>query len=95
MTKKELVKSVAEDTGLTQKEIGTVLNSLVENVIVAVSEGDEITIPRLGKFVKTMCKGRKGVINFGERAGETYETEDRYVPKFKPAKEFKETVLAK
>ena len=93
MTKKELVKNVADSLEMTQNEVGAVLNSLVEEVVCAVAEGEEVRITGLGKFERSMVKGREGIINFGERAGETYKTEDKFVPKFKASKEFKDAVL--
>ncbi len=95
MTKKELIKNVAESLEMTQKEVSAVVDNVLETIVVAVSEGEEIRISGFGKFERAVQKGREGIINMGSRAGETYKTDDKFVPKFKPAKEFKETVSAK
>ncbi len=93
MTKKELIKGVAETVEMTQKDVTAVVDALVEDIVCAVAEGQEVRITGLGKFERSLVKGREGIINFGERAGETYKTEDKFVPKFKASKEFKDAIL--
>lgn len=93
MTKKELIKGVAETVEMAQKDVTAVVDALVEDIVCAVAEGQEVRITGLGKFERSLVKGREGIINFGERAGETYKTEDKFVPKFKASKEFKDAIL--
>lgn len=66
------------------KEVLAVTEEVVEKVVL---NDDSVTV--LGaKFTSKEQKGRKGVINFGAKAGETYETTDKIVPsvKFTPTK---------
>lgn len=95
MLKKDLARNVAESLEMKIKDVEAVIDNTVETITIAVSEGEAVQVAGLGKFERVVAKGREGIINFGEKAGETYKTEDRLAPKFKASKSFKDLVASK
>jgi nucleoid DNA-binding protein len=85
MTKAELikeVKAVIEGTcgvkvtnAMTQEVVEKVTTAIAERVV----EGEKVVLPNIGKLSTKVRKGRSGTINFGPRAGERYQTEDKLV----------------
>ena len=90
LTKKEVVKVIADKyTEFTQKEIGEVVDTFLDTIKSGVSKGEKIAIPKFGSF------------ELNERAARECrnpQTNERMmvaackVPKFKPAKDFKDCV---
>lgn len=95
MYKKDLARNVAESLNMKVKEVEAVLDNAFETIVIAVAEGENVQIAGLGKFERVVSKGREGVIAFGDRAGQHYKTEDKFSPKFRPAKGFKDTVASR
>ena len=95
MLKREVCRNIAESVEMPIKDVEAVVESFVETVIIAVSEGIEVKIAGLGKFERAISKGREGKITCGAGAGSTYKTEDKLVPKFKATKSFKDLVESK
>ena len=60
MTKPELVKSVAQKSGLKQKEAESAVDAFVEAIIQAAKEGDEVKIPGFGSFAVVERAARQG-----------------------------------
>ena len=50
MNKKELVKSVAEATEITQKDAERVITATFDAITAAMVAGDEVSVPNFGKF---------------------------------------------
>ena len=92
MKKTELIKKVATETGYTQKDIGAVLDTVIGTIIDTVASGDEVNISGFGKFMSVDVAERTGIIQMGDRKGETYVTPAHKAPKFKIAKAFKDAV---
>lgn len=90
MNKKEFYKELATRCGKTIKEIEVyeqLRSSLIKDII---SKGEEVK-DDLGKYVRDTKKARKGTSTL--HGVETkWETEDTFVPKFKPNSDFKESV---
>ena len=92
MTKNELISAIAENTGLTKKDVGAVIDTLTGVVTDAVVAGDKVTLPGLGTFETVEIAEKTGVIRMGSRTGETYVTPAHKAPKFKTAKTLKDAV---
>ncbi len=61
MNKTELIAAVAESTGLSRKDVGAVLDGVVDEVTSVVSKGnDKVTIPGLASFEQVDRPARKG-----------------------------------
>ena len=90
MTKAELIQQMAEDSGITKKEAGQTLDSLIEAIKEDLKKKDgKITLPGFGSFSKTKRKARKGI---NPQTGEQITITARNAVKFKPAKALKEAM---
>lgn len=89
MNKATLIDAMSKKTGFTKKDTGAVLDALLETVIETVVAGEEVTLPGLGKFVVVDVPERTGVIQLGDRKGESYVTPAHRAPKFKISSAFK------
>lgn len=87
MTKAEWIARLADETGLTRKTVGAVLDAQGKQAFGVLQCGEEVTLPGLGRLV---VKGRKGrtMMSFGKKI----RTEDRNVVKFRPVRALKESV---
>ena len=92
MNKKMLIDVASGKLGVTKKDTGAALDAIVETIIEAVAEGQEVNIAGFGKFAPVEVAERTGIIQMGDRKGETYTTPAHKAPKFKPATAFKEAV---
>ena len=101
MNKQELVNTIQlkVNEGIIEKsdlyskvEIEKFVVAFVETVIDTVVSGESVKIVGFGTFEKKPTKGSEGTIQFGERKGEKWTTEDSFKPAFNPSKDFKEKV---
>ena len=88
VNKTQLVKQIAAATGLTQREVAAVIENLVDAIVSVVSRGDVVSIHRLGRFMRRELKPRKVRVPRTDRVVEVRG----FVPRFRPAKQFKEAV---
>ena len=98
MTKNELIKGIGIkiknlDLGLSNKEIGAVLEALGEVVVDVVRADDKVTIPNIGTVSVKDVPERRGKIMMGDRKGEEYVVEAHREPKMKLVKGFKDCLL--
>lgn len=93
--KKDVITSMAEKSGLTKKESEVALKAFIESVEEALAKGEKVQLVGFGTFETRERKGRTGILQMGERKGETYTTEDKMVPVFKAGKEFKNKIAGK
>jgi DNA-binding protein HU-beta len=89
LNKSELVAKVAEKSGSTKTDADKMVNALVETIQEEVKAGNSIELVGFGKFERAMQKGKEGKVPGTDK---TYKTEDKYVPKFKVGKKFKDVV---
>lgn len=86
MTKADLVEEVADKTGLTKKDAAIAVDSLIEAISQALTDGKNIEIRGFGSF---KVKSRKGRMARNPRTGEQVQVPARDVPVFKPSKDLK------
>lgn len=91
MNKGELIQRVADETDMTQKQVDTILSSLIEVIKRQVANGDKVTITGFGTFEKRHRKARTGR---NPRTGEAMQIEASSVPAFSAGKQFKDSVKA-
>ena len=60
MNKTELIASMAARSGLTKKEAGAALASLIDSVTDALKAGERVAIPNLGIYEVRKRAARKG-----------------------------------
>lgn len=88
MTKREIVKSVSEKTGFTQKDVLTVVDNVFETIANVVANED-VAITGFGKFATSERAARtmRNPLN-----GEQVQVPAKKVLKFKPAKSLKDSI---
>lgn len=89
MNKLEIVKVVAEDSGLTQKEVAGVLDTVIATIIDELKKGEEVNIAGFGKFV---VKTRAARTSINPRTKQPINVPATKAPTFKAGKQFKEAV---
>ncbi|NLN31747.1 MAG: HU family DNA-binding protein [Bacteroidales bacterium] len=82
MTKKELVASIAKESGLTVKDSTKALNAFVTSVGIAMKSGERLQLPGLGTFKVTQRSAR---VVRNPRTGEKLNVPAKKVVKFKAA----------
>ena len=90
MTKSELISVIADKTGLTKKNTGSILDLLADIACKETKKKGEFTLPGLGKLVKAHRKARKGR---NPMTGQEIKIPAKTVLKFKVAKAAKDSVL--
>ena len=88
MTKREIVKSVSESTGFTQKDVTSVVDAVFETIASTVANED-VAITGFGKFV-TSERAARTMRN--PLTGEQVSVPAKKVLKFKPAKSLKDSI---
>jgi integration host factor subunit beta len=91
LTKRELVNEVATKLGLTQNEVATVVQELLEAVTAALVEGNRLEIRNFGVFE---VKERESRIGRNPRTGQEVPIPKKRVTSFRPGKALKEWVEA-
>ena len=89
MKKEELIAKIAEEALLSKKDVAEMLKAFEKVVVDAVAKGEKIVLPGFLTFERTHQKGREGKV---PGTGKAYRTPDRYVPRVKAGKTFKDRV---
>lgn len=89
MNKTELITAMAAKSGLTKKEAGAALASLIDGITEGLKAGDRVAIPNLGSFEVRQRAAREGK---NPRTGETVKIPAKKLPAFKAAKALKDAV---
>lgn len=90
MTKSQLLQKLADGTGVTKKQAGALLDTLVNMTVTTVKKGEPVKIPGLGIFRKVQTKAR---IGRNPQTGEPIKIPARRKVRFSVAKTFKDAVL--
>jgi len=90
MTKSQFVGKLAEQSGLSKKQVDGFLNDMVNLIIGQVKKGDAVKIPNLGAWRKRKTSARMGR---NPQTGEPIKIPARTKVRFSVAKSFKEAVL--
>ena len=91
MNKTELVKKVAKEAQLTQKQAASALESVIGAIESAVAAGEKVTLPGFGTFEKRFREARTGR---NPRTGATIKIAAKTLPEFKAGAAFKAAVNA-
>ena len=89
MNKTELVKKVAADNGISQKQTAAVVESVLNTIMSSVAAGDKVSLPGFGTFESKHRDARTGR---NPRTKEAVEIPASTVPAFKAGKAFKDQV---
>ncbi len=90
MTKADLVKIISENTGIIRKDVGVVVDSLLQSIKDSLSQGNHIEIRGFGTF---KLKTRKPRVGRNPKTDEKVPVPARTVPTFKFSREFKGSVV--
>lgn len=89
MNKAELVNAIANKNKVSKVQAESYLDATLEIIKKTVSSGDDVKIVGFGTFSKAIRKPKTGR---NPKTGETYKIPKTTIPRFKPGKEFKESV---
>jgi len=90
MTKSQTLAALAEKTGLSKKDVATLLEAMTEMAYKEVKSSGEFVVPGIGKLVKVNRKARMGR---NPATGQEIQIPAKTVVKFRVAKAAKDAVL--
>ncbi len=90
MTKSQMLQALAEKSGMSKKDVGMFMDTLVELAYKEVKTSGEFAINGLGKLVKVARAARQGR---NPATGATIQIPAKTVVKFRVAKAAKEAIL--
>jgi DNA-binding protein HU-beta len=89
LNKKELIDSVAKDTGHSKRSVQDVVDATVDRIQRQVKKGDKVTLPGFGTFSRRQRAARTAR---NPQTGESIKVKAAKVPGFKPGAAFKSYV---
>ena len=89
MNKKELITAIAKETGMTKKDVATVVDAVFDKITAAMVAGDKVQLMGFGTF-ETRERGERTGKN--PRTGETVTIAACKAPAFKAGKALKDAV---
>ena len=89
MTKKEIVKTISEEIGLTQLKTKEIVQKTFDAIVKALVEEKRIELRNFGVFEVKKRAARKAR---NPRTGQRVDVPEKYVVTFKPGKEMEERV---
>lgn len=89
MTKKEIVKTISEEIGLTQLKTKEIVQKTFDAIVETLVEDKRIELRNFGVFEVKKRAARKAR---NPRTGAKVEVAEKYVVTFKPGKEMEEKV---
>ena len=89
MTKKEIVKTISDETGLNQQLIKQIVQKTFDSIIVTLIEEGRIELRNFGVFQVRPRAARKAR---NPRTGRQVEVPEKFVVSFKPGKIMEERV---
>lgn len=89
MNKTDLINNIAEKSGMTKKDVETVLNGFFGEVTDALVSGDKVQLIGFGTFETRKRAGRTGR---NPQTGNTIEIPESTIPAFKAGNKLKEAV---
>jgi nucleoid DNA-binding protein len=89
MTKSDIIKEVAEGTGLTKVEIEAVLDGVIHSISESLKRGERVDLRGFGSFI---VKQRSARDARNPATREIVRLQERYIPAFKVSKILKNVV---
>ena len=89
MTKSDIIKEVAEGTGLTKVEIEAVLNGVIHSILESLKRGERVDLRGFGSFIVKQRAAREAR---NPATREIVKLKERYIPAFKVSKILKNIV---
>jgi DNA-binding protein HU-beta len=95
LNRSQLLKTVSERTGMARKEVEQVYEHTVRTIQDAVKKGEKVALTGFGRFTQRVQAARKAGMGKNPFTGEEIRIAarpERKLPRFSPAKQFKEYV---
>ena len=89
MNKAELVEEIVGKVGLTKKEVGNVVDAVMDTITDVLASGEKVTLVGFGTF-QVMTRQKRNGRN--PQSGQIMEIPAKTVPKFVPGKALREMV---
>lgn len=89
MNRNELVSRIAEKTGITKKDVETVVAGVIEEITDSLKNGEKVQFVGFGTFETRERASRSGR---NPQTGETIQIPATVIPAFRPGNKLKETV---
>jgi DNA-binding protein HU-beta len=89
VTKQDLIDIVSEKCGLTKKDAGGILDTILDTITDTMKRGEKVALVGFGTFEAKTRKARQGR---NPATGETIEIAARTVPSFKPGRALKDAL---
>lgn len=89
MNKKDLVVATATKTGLSQKDVGIVLEAILDTIGQALEDSQKVTLVGFGAFESKQRAARQGK---NPKTGEIVDIPPAKLPVFKAGKSLKDRV---
>ena len=89
MNKKDLITEIAEETGMTKKDVATVVDATFDKITATMASGDKVQLMGFGTF-ETRERGERTGKNL--RTGEEVKIAACKAPVFKAGKALKDAV---
>lgn len=89
MNKTDLINNIAAKSGLTKKDVETVLNGFLGEVTSALSSGEKVQLIGFGTFE---TRSRSGRVGRNPQTGKTINIPATKIPAFKAGNKLKEAV---
>ncbi len=83
MTKKEIVKTISDETGINQQQIKTIVQKTFDSIVTTLMEEGRIELRNFGVFQVRPRAARKAR---NPRTGRQVEVPEKFVVTFKPGK---------
>jgi len=90
LTKSQVLAALAEATQVSKKDVGTLMDAIVDLAYKETKRSGEFTIPGVGKLLK---KNRAARMGRNPATGETIKIPAKVVVKFRVAKAAKDAIL--
>lgn len=90
LTKIDLIESVYLNTKIEKQQVQVVVDNLLEQLKLSMSDGKTIELRGFGTFEKRLRKGRSKARN--PKTGEIVSVEPHYVAVFRPGRELKNAI---
>lgn len=89
MNKQDIIARIAEKSGLTKKDVETVVNAVLEEITEALRAGEKVQFVGFGTFETRKRSARTGR---NPQTGETINIPEAVIPAFRAGNKLKEAV---
>ena len=90
MNKIDLIAKISEVTEVSKKDVKAVVDALPDVIKEAVANNDKVALTGFATFSKKHVDAKTGIIQLGDKKGQTWETPEKDVIAVSLGKSYKE-----